>query len=109
MKKRLLARIPILLLWLLCIHSALIAQTKVVTGKVTDSKDGSPLQGVTVLPKGGTSGVATGKDGSFKIVVGENTGTLVFSFVGFANREIPVGSGSVQVALTAIGSSLNGG
>ena len=107
MKKRLLARIPILLLWLLCIHSALIAQTKVVTGKVTDSKDGSPLQGVTVLPKGGASGVATGKDGSFKIVVGENTGTLVFSFVGFANREIPISGGSVQVALTAIGSSLN--
>ena len=40
------------------------AQTKTVTGKVTDSKDGSPLAGASVLVKGSTTGAQTGADGA---------------------------------------------
>src|SRR6267154_92973 len=71
MKKRLLARMQILLL-LLFLHAALFAQQKrSISGKVTDAKDGSPLQGVTVQPKGSlTGGTVTGMDGSFTITVG---------------------------------------
>ncbi len=90
MQKRLLVRIPILLL-LLCLNSALFAQNKTITGKVTDAKDGSPLPGVSVQPKGNLkSGVVTGADGSFTLSVDANAKTLVFSFVGYGAVERPV-------------------
>lgn len=107
MKKRLLARMPILLL-LLLICSTGWAQTKVVTGKVMDAKDGSPLAGVTVTPKGSsTRGTTTGRDGSFSIRVDAGVQTLVFSFVGFSTREAAVTGGPVTMALTANASNLN--
>ena len=99
---------PILLL-LLFSHFVLFAQPKkVVSGKVTDARDGSPLQGVTVLPKGTLSGGAvTGNDGSFTISVDRNVQTLVFSFVGYGIREAPIGGGAITVALTPGSGSLN--
>ena len=50
------------------------AQNKEVTGKVTDSKDGSPLAGVSVVAtssKGKKSGAATSADGTFRIVAAD--------------------------------------
>ena len=43
-------------LWLCLAFLSLsaLAQTKVITGKVTDSKDGSGLSSVSVLATGGT-------------------------------------------------------
>ncbi|HEY4112008.1 TonB-dependent receptor [Puia sp.] len=107
MQKRLLVRIPILLL-LLCLSSALFAQKKTVTGKVTDAKDGSPLAGVSVQPKGDLkSGVVTGNDGSFTITVNDYVKTLVFSFIGFGTLERPVAAGDMNIALTGSSSGLN--
>ena len=42
---------------LLCLFALpALAQNVVVTGKVTDSKDGSPIPGVSIVAKGSTSG-----------------------------------------------------
>jgi iron complex outermembrane receptor protein len=107
MKKRLLARIHILLL-LLLLHSALQAQKRVVSGKVTDAKDGSPLQGVSVLPKGSHSGgTVTGQNGTFSIQLDAGVRTLVFSYVGYTIQEMPPGNGPVTVSLVATTSNLN--
>ncbi|HXB92664.1 MAG TPA: SusC/RagA family TonB-linked outer membrane protein, partial [Puia sp.] len=107
MKIRLLARMHVLLL-LLFVHLALFAQKKVVSGKVTDAKDGSPIPGVTVQPKGSVNGgTVTGTDGNFTLSVDKNVQTLVFSSVGYGIREAPVGSGSVTIALTAGIGNLN--
>ncbi len=57
------------------------AQTKTVTGKVTDSKDGSGMPGVTVSVKGGSTAVQTKADGTFSINVPANATTLVFTSV----------------------------
>lgn len=62
------------------------AQNKTVTGKVTDSKDGSPLQGVSVSVKG-AAGTVSAADGSFKLVVPANSKTISFSSVGFEKNE----------------------
>jgi TonB-linked SusC/RagA family outer membrane protein len=71
----------------------------VVSGKVT-STSGEGLPGVTVLLKGSTIGTSTGTDGSFSLSLPDNTGTLVFSFIGFQTREVPVPrSGQMQVTL----------
>ena len=40
-----------------------LAQDKVVTGKVTDSKDGTALAGASVMVKGTTIGVSTDANG----------------------------------------------
>ncbi len=98
----------VILTLLLIVHGSLSAQKRTVTGRVTDGKDGSPLQGVTVQPKGALSGgVVTGADGKFSIPVDAGVKTLVFSSIGYGAQEVPVGSGQVTIALTANVSGLN--
>jgi len=41
--------------------SQAFSQTKTVTGKITDVKDGSPIVGATVQPKGSKNGTSTGQ------------------------------------------------
>jgi TonB-linked SusC/RagA family outer membrane protein len=76
------------------------AQDIWVTGKVTDKTNGAPLESVSVLLKGSTTGTKTNLSGEFKIKASEGA-TLVFSFIGMESLELKVGhkSGPVQVAL----------
>jgi len=87
--KRLLKAITLPFLLLLFTLSA-SAQSKVVSGKVSDSKDGSGLPGVSVTVKGAATGVQTGPDGTFRITVPSNSSVLVFSSVGFTGQEMDV-------------------
>lgn len=63
----------------------------VVSGKVTDEK-GEALPGVSILVKGTQQGMISDVDGSFSIEVPNENATLVFSYVGYLNREVVVGS-----------------
>ncbi len=81
----------LLVLCCICLALTATAQQRSVTGKVTDSSDGSPLPGVSVLVKGTTIGTATDADGSYSISV-SNDDILSFSFIGFESQEIPVGA-----------------
>ena len=71
--------------------SVVLAQERVVSGTVTDEA-GSTMPGVNVLIKGTYNGTSTDVDGKFSVTVPSNEATLVFSFVGYANAEIIVGS-----------------
>src|SRR5258708_8834455 len=106
MKKRLLARMKILLLPLL-VSCSLFAQNKTISGKVTDSKDGSPLPGVSVVPAGSTRGTTTNAKGEFQLSVPLTAKSLIFSSVGFTIREVPLGDAGMTVSLVASNSSLN--
>ena len=64
-----------------------LAQTKEVAGKVTDSKDGAGLAGVTVSAKGFNNSTTTSSDGTFRLTVPSATTTLVFSYVGYGEIE----------------------
>lgn len=83
---------------LLCIiHS--YAQNRTITGKVTAAADGSPLPGVNVLLKGANTGSSTNSEGGYQIQV-PNGATLVFSFIGYASKEVVVGNQtSINVSL----------
>ena len=107
MNLRLLAR-PILLGAFACLFAIFShAQTKTVTGKVTDSKDGSPLSGASVVAKGTSTGTQTGADGSFKLNVPSTTKTLVISFAGFGNVEVNIsGSNTADAKLTSTADAL---
>ncbi|MDO7874470.1 TonB-dependent receptor [Hymenobacter sp. ASUV-10] len=92
-----------LLLWLLLCGSIglAVAQNRQVQGLVK-STDGEALPGVTVLVKGTTNGATTGPDGNYSISLPEGgSPTLVFSFIGFATKEVAVGSqATVNATLT---------
>ena len=71
-----------------------------VTGKVTGDND-EPLAGVSVLEKGTSNGTFTDNGGTYSLTVG-NSAILVFSSIGFDNREMPVnGQSVVNIKLTA--------
>jgi TonB-dependent starch-binding outer membrane protein SusC len=76
---------------LLCYATAW-AQTKEVTGRVTDAADGSPLAGVTVKVKNAPNSTTTGADGSFRLNVPENATAIVFSSIGFTEQEVTISS-----------------
>ncbi|HEY0432650.1 MAG TPA: SusC/RagA family TonB-linked outer membrane protein [Chitinophagaceae bacterium] len=95
-------------LLLLFITQSLFAQSKTVTGKVTDSKDASPLAGVSVVAKGSSTGTTTRTDGTYSLSVPANTTTLVISSVGYAPQEISItGQTTADISLQATGASLN--
>ena len=77
------------------------AQDRKVTGKVTAAEDGSGLPGVSVQLKGSTKGTTTDANGNYSLPV-SSSGTIRFTFVGFAPKEVAVGSQAViNVQLTS--------
>jgi TonB-linked SusC/RagA family outer membrane protein len=75
------------------------AQTKTITGTVTSEDDFSALPGVSIIVKGTNRGTSTDSLGKFSISA--STGELlVFSFLGFKSRELPVSSAHMEVTLT---------
>ncbi len=69
-----------------------------VTGKVTDT-DGNGIPGVNVVEKGTSNGVATDFDGNYSLTVNDNA-TIVYSFVGYADKEEAVnGRSTINVTL----------
>jgi TonB-dependent starch-binding outer membrane protein SusC len=104
--RKLLSYLAVLLLLFTC--GTAFAQTKEVTGKVTDSKDGIPIPGVTVRAKGAVSAVATDINGLFKLSVDSKSKVLVFSYVGYNDLEVPVsGLSSLNISLVASDKSLS--
>ncbi|MDX2045941.1 MAG: SusC/RagA family TonB-linked outer membrane protein [Chitinophagaceae bacterium] len=96
--------LPVLVLFF---SQAAYAQDKTVTGKVTDSKDGSGVPGVSVTAKGSRTGTQTGADGSFRITVASSVNTLVFSAIGFTTQEVSITGSEVNVSLVAATSGLS--
>jgi TonB-linked SusC/RagA family outer membrane protein len=88
MKKNLLMS----LLLIMSLFHTVLAQTRTVSGRVTDQKSKEGLPGVTVLQKGTTNGVSTDADGSFTLTVPQAGSTLVFSSVGMVTQERAVGT-----------------
>lgn len=85
------------------------AQTRPVTGKVTEKATGSPLPGVAVTIKGTKNAVSTGADGTYRISI-PTTGntTLVFKSIGFNDLEIEVAAKTqVNAALEESSTTLN--
>jgi TonB-linked SusC/RagA family outer membrane protein len=70
------------------------AQQFIVTGTVSDDSE-ELLSGVTIAVKGTNTGVVSGADGKYSITVPGRDAILVFSYVGYNQQEITVGSQTV--------------
>lgn len=103
---------------LLAVMPILQAQTRQITGKVTNAEDGTPIPGVSIVVKGTTVGTTTDFEGNYSLEVPPGANTLVFSFVGLKSQEIAIGGrtsidivmeqdvvGLEEVVVTALGIS----
>lgn len=77
--------------------SPLLAQTRVITGKVFDEK-GAPIANASVLVKGTTVGTTTKDDGSFSLNVPASAKELVIASVNYAKQEIKITSSNTYAA-----------
>src|SRR5690606_4764720 len=73
---------------------------RVVTGKVTDLRDGSPVVGASVQPKSSNTGTSTSTDGPFSLTVPSRINTLIVSSAEYETLEVDIaGKPSVDVTL----------
>jgi len=85
-----------------------MAQNKVITGKVTDSRDGSSLVGVSIVAKGSTIGTNTDANGGFKLSIPVSATTIVVSYIGYTPQEVPaVGDQPLNIKLVPTETALN--
>jgi TonB-linked SusC/RagA family outer membrane protein len=77
------------------------AQTRQVSGVVTDGESKSPLVGVTVETSKKTATAQTGTDGKFTITLPQGKQTLTLSYVGYEVQtvSVPANSNTVTVAM----------
>ena len=88
------------LLWAVIYCCSARGQSKMITGRVT-GEENKPLQNVSVIVKGKTSGVQTKIDGAYSIDASPGD-ILVFTFVGYEPQEVRVGVGAmIGVSLKA--------
>lgn len=90
---------------MLFIVQSALAQTKEVTGKVTDDK-GVPVAGATIQEKSTKKATTTDADGNFKLTVKEGA-TLIITYVGFERREMSASGSNLTISLKANNTALN--
>lgn len=83
--KRTKARFILGFLFALLLTTNIGAQTRQVTGVITDAS--SPLPGASIIVKGTNAGTISSGDGSFTINTDPNA-TLIISFMGYRTREV---------------------
>ena len=92
-KKAIRSRSIMTLVCLLLTSTSVFAQTKTVTGTVTDAAN-EPLIGASVLVQGTSTGTITDMDGKYSISVTPED-VLAFSYVGMTSQTIKVGTQNV--------------
>lgn len=90
--KRFYQKSGIIMFLLLLSSSVLFAQNVQVRGQIVDEND-LAIPGASVLVKGTATGVAADLDGNYTISA-PSTATLVFSFIGYAPKEVSIGNQS---------------
>jgi TonB-linked SusC/RagA family outer membrane protein len=89
---------------LLCL-ATVIGQTKVITGKVTDT-NGDPVIGATIQFKGQAKGTISDPNGAFKLEA-PNGQVLVISGLGFETKQVTVNSSTLNVSLIKTDKTIN--
>ncbi|MCX6213082.1 TonB-dependent receptor [Spirosoma sp.] len=89
------------------VSSAPVAETR-LTGVVRDEQNNEPLPGVSIVAKGTNRGTTTDANGRYQLTVPDETTVLVFSFVGYTSKEVPISSRTtVDISLVPDDQTLN--
>ncbi|MGO1595198.1 MAG: SusC/RagA family TonB-linked outer membrane protein [Sphingobacterium sp.] len=78
-----------LMLFIVLIVSTALAQNRSVSGTIKDNQN-RPVVNASILVKGTNLGTASDAGGNFEISVPEESNTLIFSAVGYADQEIEI-------------------
>ncbi|MCB9240232.1 MAG: SusC/RagA family TonB-linked outer membrane protein [Flavobacteriales bacterium] len=83
-----------ILLTCLCLvfGQSVLAQSRAISGKVTDGTNKEPLPGVTIQVPSTNVGTISNADGSYNITVPEGSTTLRFSYLGYKTVDLPIGT-----------------
>ncbi|HUH47796.1 MAG TPA: carboxypeptidase-like regulatory domain-containing protein, partial [Arenibacter sp.] len=84
----------LIIAWALLCLNGVMAQTRTLSGTVTDVNDGSPLPGVSILVQGTQKGAQTDFDGNFSLEAATGD-KLVFSYLGMKTQTITVGNSNI--------------
>lgn len=91
--KKLLQKVPYLVLCMLWFCGTLYAQNKVTLKGTVFDMSGNTVIGASVVLKGNTTiGTITDLDGNFQLAVPNDNATLVISFIGMKTKEVKVSS-----------------
>jgi len=83
-----------------------MAQSRTVTGRVTD-ENGLPIANASVIIRETKRGTSTDTNGNFSITLDNRSQRLLISYTGKITEELSVGKGSlINVALRAVESNL---
>ena len=75
------------------------AQTRIITGTVTDVMTSQPLSGVSVTVTGATRGAFTGDGGTFAVPAQPGEVTLAITMLGYRSETMTVPSGTDNVSV----------
>ena len=91
---------------LMCVSWAAVAQNHTIRGQVVDAGTNEPLIGATVMPIGGGQGAATDADGNFTISVPANVKSAKVSYVGYKEQTVALHNG-MRVRLSSSDTNLD--
>lgn len=80
---------------LMCVSWAAIAQNRTISGTVVDAANNEPLIGATVMPIGGGQGAATDVDGKFTVSIPAKVHKAKVTYVGYAEQTVDLQNGMV--------------
>ncbi len=90
----------------LLLVSGLKAQSRTITGRITDEK-GAAMPNVSVVVQGGT-GTTSDNDGRYSVNAPANARTIEFSSVNYGTQQISIGNRTnINVTMTEAGKSLD--
>ncbi|MCY4398629.1 MAG: SusC/RagA family TonB-linked outer membrane protein [Gemmatimonadetes bacterium] len=76
------------------------AQTRVLTGSVTDATSGQPISGAAVAVAGSALGTFTAEDGNFAVTVSAGEVALDISMLGYQPSSVTVPAGTNNISVT---------
>lgn len=88
--------------FLLFLYAGLFAQVQTIdiTGRVVSLEDAMPMPGVSVIIKGTNKGSITDAQGNYRLTSVSSEATLVFTFIGMKELEVPVkGKNKIDVEM----------
>lgn len=84
---------------------SLLAQNRVISGKVFDAEQ-QPMMGVTVQLEGTSRGTVTSEDGSFTLEVPSGEAVLNVSFVGYVTQNVKISPNQMNVTIYMVEDSV---
>jgi len=76
-----------------------VAQTKLIKGKISDAKDGSPIAGATIKSDKSDVATVTNTDGTFEFKALPAATKLIITYVGYKTVELPITSDFSNIQL----------